>query len=55
MHIYGIKFLEDLEKSTTNWSKKFITWLGKIKFETTIGVNVMKNLINDLNWLEEEI
>jgi len=55
LKFYGIKYSEDFDKSTTHWSKKFVEWLGKIKFETTTGVNVMKSRINELNWLEEEI
>lgn len=55
LKFYGIDYSEEFEKSGTHWSKKFKVWLGKIKFETRVGNNVMKSRINELNWLEEEI
>lgn len=55
LKFYGISYSEEFEKSGTHWSKKFVDWLGKIKFITVVGNNVMKSRINELNWLAEEI
>ena len=52
---YGIRYPEEFDDSRCHWSKKFIGWLGSIKFETSYGKQCMESYLRELEFIKSEI
>ncbi len=52
LKFYGVVIPKDI--NTDKWPKKFIEWLGTVRFETSEGTFNLASLLRELDFLEKE-